>query len=120
MRYLPPIDPSSLPPSIGQNKDELSQYVRKQMFEAIDEIMTGSEEGGMKSKYAPGGELTWWLRGVNWACMCSFWLMVEAAWVVVTGVSDAYGFSRGALAGAFVAYTVSVTAGLYVLYCKAS
>jgi 1-acyl-sn-glycerol-3-phosphate acyltransferase len=123
MRYLPPIDPSSLPPSIGQNKDELSRYVRKQMFEAIDEIMSGSEEGGKegrkKRKYAPGGELTWWLRGVNWACMCLFWLMVEAAWVVVTGMSDAYGFSRGALAGGFVAYTVSVTAGLYILYCKA-
>jgi len=124
MRYLPPIDPSSLPPSIGRNKDELSRYVRKQMFEAIHDIMAGSgeggEEGGKKiKKYAPGGKLTWWLRGLNLTCMCLFWLMVKAAWVMVTGASDAYGFSRGALAGGFVAYTVSVTAGLYILYCRA-
>ncbi len=113
MRYLPVIDPATLPPTIGKNKDELSRYVRRQMFDAIQDITTSPDQ------YQPGGGLTWWLRIVNWACMWLFWLGALAVWGLVTGISDAYGFSRGALAGGFVVYTLTVTASLYILYCKA-
>lgn len=147
MRYLPPITPSELPDEIGKNKDELSRYgksihtshpaifarltyaaspisllprihtsictVRKQMFEAIDDIMS------QPTKYQPGAPLTVWYKSINLLCICLFWLSATSFWKVVTATSDSFGFSRAALWGAFFVYSASITASLYILYCKA-
>jgi hypothetical protein len=83
------------------------------MFEAIQDIASQPDKYGH-----PGGPLSWPLRLLNLASIGCFWLGASALWGVVTAASDAHGFSRAALGGGFLAYSASVTAGLYVGYAK--
>ncbi|EKU20096.1 1-acyl-sn-glycerol-3-phosphate acyltransferase, partial [Nannochloropsis gaditana CCMP526] len=46
MKYLPPIDPDSLPAKVGKNKEELSRFVRRQMFDAIEDLTVEASSGG--------------------------------------------------------------------------
>lgn len=87
--------------------------VRRQMFEAIHDITSNPSKYG-----TPGGPLSWPLRLLNLASIGCFWLGAAALWGAVTAASDAQGFSRAALGGGFLAYSLSVTAGLYVGYAK--
>lgn len=83
------------------------------MFEAIQDITSDPAKYG-----TPGGPLSWPLRLLNLASIGCFWVGAAALWGAVTAASDAQGFSRAALGGGFLAYSLSVTAGLYVGYAK--
>lgn len=117
MNYLPPIDPDSLPAKVGKNKEELSRFVRRQMFDAIEDLTAEASSGG-KGRNPSAAPLTWFQRALNVVSICLFWWVVRIVWLLVTSVSDARGVSRAALAGAFLSYTITVTASLYILYCK--
>lgn len=91
----------------------IDKTVRRQMFEAIHDITSQPAKYG-----TPGGPLSWPLRLLNLASIGCFWMGASGLWQLVTGVSDAHGFSRAALGGGFLVYTVAVTAALYVGYAK--